>query len=113
MSGALRRSAARSSAVSTPSAAPCQTNWSRAHPIAWATGCWASRSITLIVFLLPEALTARAGARGRDRAVRRLPIVEQTTNLAKFFRGRAARCQRLQHQLGGGAAERAVEQVAD
>src|SRR6188508_1940330 len=115
MSGALRRNAARRSAVSPPSTAPCQTNWSRAHPIAWATGCWASRSITLIVFLLAEAVPSPVHrlARGLRQAIRRLPVVEQTTNLAQFLGRRPARRERLHHALGRRAAEGAVEEVAD
>src|SRR3954471_2527366 len=101
MYGALRRKPSRRSAVSTPSTAPCQTNWSRAHPIAWATGCWASRSITLIVFLLAEAVGRRVDGRARNlrRSIRRLPIVEQATDLAQLLGSRAARREGLHHEL--------------
>src|SRR6478736_1108353 len=114
MAGALRRSAASATAAMTPSTAACHTNWSRAHPIAWATGCRASRSMMLIVFLLLVTVAAGfAVLTATLRAVRGLTTVEQPANLAEFLGARAARCEGLHHELGRRTAERPIEQVGD
>src|SRR5689334_14296822 len=107
MSGALRRRPARMTAVRTPRIAPCQTNWTRAHPSACAIGWRARISITLIV-LLPVC--------GAGRLLSPIPIgvlrlVEQPANLGQILVARAPRRECLHHELRRGPAERAVQQI--
>src|SRR4051812_24357302 len=107
----------RRTAVIAPSTAPCHTNWSSAHPIACATGCWIiSRSITLIVVLLPDVAVAgrvRGGTAGSFRGAGGPAIVEQPADLTQFCRAGSPCGERLHHELRGRAAEGAVEQIAN
>src|SRR5690242_19233192 len=95
-SAAPRRRSASTAAVRMPTSAPCQRKWSNAQPIAWAAGSPRRRSIPLISNL-PCILAA----------------IDQPSNLAKLFLGRATRRQDLHDELGGRSAKCTIEQVAD
>src|SRR4051812_47202667 len=88
----------RASAVSAPTAAPCHTNCSSAHAVACAAG-WL-RTFSIAFSVITPDLPVDAGA------VNGLPDVAQLVG-----RGAAGR-QRLQDELAGGSAERAIEQIA-
>src|SRR5262245_37078396 len=96
MSAALRRSASSASAVSAPTAAPCQTNCSSAQPTACAAGWRSHISIAGIVRLLLRACR-----------------VDGVPDVTQLLRRGALRRERLHHQLHRRAAERAVDEIAD
>src|SRR5262249_27056889 len=81
-SAAPPRRHASTRAVSTATSVPCQRKWSNAQPIAWAAGSRSRCSIPLISNL-PSVLAA----------------VDQFSNFAKLFLGRAPGRQRLHDEL--------------
>src|SRR5690349_18418011 len=80
-----------SNAVIAPIAAPCQRNCSSASPTARTTG------LTVMASLIVLVLLALCG--------------QQLSNFAELIRRGTPAGQRLDHQLRGRPAERAVHQV--
>src|SRR5688500_12539402 len=73
---------------------PCQTKWTRAQPIACATG-WCKSISTAVIANLPR-VTSR---------------FNQPADLGQLLRRRAMRGERLHDELRRRAAERAIEQI--
>src|SRR4051812_36942606 len=83
--------------------APCQTKCRSAHPTTWAAGCVSTASIALVMLAIGLTMALSAVA----------AVFQELADFDQFLGGGALRRERLQHQLRGGAAKRAVDQIAD
>src|SRR5580704_16133927 len=87
--------------MTAPATAPCRTNQMSARPTARTAEFAASALVTASVLPGPGA------------PIHGPPTRQPSANLTKFSGRRTTALERLQDQLPGRAAERAVEQIGD